>query len=134
MLQEKLNGYGLDTSHFVKRSPWRKYPDAAIAEAAASSSSLREVALKLGAAPATGALSHVRRHISAAGIDVDRFPGLNQDDVDLPFATDELRTAAAAVTSVRAVARELGVPDDSPNCHALTETWCRRKDRAPLAG
>ncbi|WP_399885559.1 HNH endonuclease [Streptomyces sp. BBFR51] len=21
-----------------------------------------------------------------------------------------------------------------PNCHALTETWCRRKGRAPLAG
>ncbi|WP_420918477.1 HNH endonuclease [Streptomyces caniscabiei] len=21
-----------------------------------------------------------------------------------------------------------------PNCHALTETWCRQKGRAPLAG
>ncbi|GHA69314.1 hypothetical protein GCM10010330_23130 [Streptomyces tendae] len=39
-------------------------PDAAIAEAAASSSSLREVALKLGATPATGTLSHIRRRIS----------------------------------------------------------------------
>ncbi|MFG3072297.1 HNH endonuclease [Streptomyces sp. NPDC048225] len=113
VLQEKVNGYGLDTSHFVKRSPWRKYPDAAIAEAAASSSSLREVALKLGATPATGTLSHIRRRISAAGIDVSHFPGLNQDDVDLPFTPDELRTAAAAATSVRAVARALGVPDDS---------------------
>ncbi|MEU3897956.1 HNH endonuclease signature motif containing protein [Streptomyces sp. NPDC045251] len=113
VLQEKVNGYGLDTGHFVKRSPWRKYPDAAIAEAAASSSSLREVALKLGATPATGTLSHIRRRISAAGIDVSHFPGLNQADVDLPFTTDELRTAAAAVTSVRAVARALGVPDDS---------------------
>ncbi|MFG3245069.1 HNH endonuclease [Streptomyces sp. NPDC048187] len=113
VLQEKVNGYGLDTSHFVKRSPWRKYPDAAIAEAAASSSSLREVALKLGATPATGTLSHIRRRISAAGIDVSHFPGLNQADVDLPFTPDELRAAAAAATSVRAVARALGVPDDS---------------------
>ncbi|MDT9701527.1 HNH endonuclease, partial [Streptomyces sp. P17] len=45
VLQKKVAGYGLDTSHFVKRSPWRKYPDATIAEAAASSSSLREAAL-----------------------------------------------------------------------------------------
>ncbi|MFC8063005.1 HNH endonuclease [Streptomyces sp. NPDC057293] len=119
VLQQKVNEYGLDTSHFVKRSPWRKYPDAAIAEAAASSSSLREVALKLGATPATGTLSHIRRRISAAGIDVAHFPGLNQDDVDLPFTADELRTAAAAVTSVRAVARELGVPDDSRSRAAL---------------
>ncbi|WP_217170577.1 HNH endonuclease [Streptomyces sp. AC512_CC834] len=113
VLQEKVNGYGLDTSHFVKRSPWRKYPDAAIAEAAASSSSLREVALKLGATPATGTLSHIRRRIAAAGIDVGHFPGLHHAEVDLPFTTDELRIAAAAVTSVRAVARALGVPDDS---------------------
>ncbi|CAM5602746.1 hypothetical protein STENM327S_08762 [Streptomyces tendae] len=119
VLQERVNGYGLDTSHFVKRSPWCTYPDAAIAEAAASSSSLREVALKLGATPATGTLSHIRRRISAAGIDVDHFPGLNQEDVDLPFTTEELRTAAAAVTSVRAVARELGVPDDSRSRAAL---------------
>ncbi|MFF9903203.1 HNH endonuclease [Streptomyces olivaceus] len=113
VLQEKVNEYGLNTSHFVKRSPWRKYPDAAIAEAAASSSSLREVALKLGATPATGTLSHIRRRIGAAGIDVSHFPGLNQADVDLPFTPDELRAAAAAATSVRAVARALGVPDDS---------------------
>ncbi len=44
VLQEKVAQVGLDTSHFTKRSPWRKYPDAAIAAAAASSSSLREVA------------------------------------------------------------------------------------------
>lgn len=42
VLQEKVAKYGLDTSHFAKRSPWRKYPDAAIGEAAASSSSLRD--------------------------------------------------------------------------------------------
>ncbi|MGW7280122.1 HNH endonuclease [Streptomyces sp. NPDC054844] len=113
VLQERVVGHGLDTSHFVKRSPWRKYPDAAIAEAAASASSLREVALKLGATPATGTLSHIRRRISAAGIDVSHFPGLNQPEPDLPFTTDELRTAAAAATSVRGVARALGVSDDS---------------------
>ncbi|MFF8590766.1 HNH endonuclease [Streptomyces sp. NPDC015220] len=112
-LQEKVAAHGLDTSHFVKRSPWRKYPDAAIAEAAASSSSLREVALKLGAAPATGTLSHIRRRISAAGIDVSHFPGLDQPEPDLPFTREELSAAAATATSVRGVARALGVPEDS---------------------
>ncbi len=41
-LQKKVVGFGLDTSHFKKHSPWRKYTDEAIAAAAASSSSLRE--------------------------------------------------------------------------------------------
>lgn len=113
MLQEKVAGHGLDTSHFAKRSPWRKYPDAAIAEAATSSSSLREVALKLGATPATGTLSHIRRRIDAAGIDISHFPGVNRAEVDLPFTPEELQAAAAGATSVRGVARALGIPDDS---------------------
>ncbi|MFD5635059.1 HNH endonuclease [Streptomyces sp. NPDC127077] len=113
VLQERVASHGLDTHHFVKRSPWHKYPDAVIAEAAASSSSLREVALKLGATPATGTLSHIRRRMSAAGIDISHFPGMDRPELDLPFTSEELRTAAAASTSVRGVARALGVPDDS---------------------
>ncbi|MFF8031154.1 HNH endonuclease [Streptomyces sp. NPDC016626] len=112
-LQEKVAAHGLDTSHFVKRSPWRKYPDGAIAAAAASSSSLREVALRLGATPATGTLSHIRRRILAAGIDISHFPGIDRDELDLPFTTEELREAAASATSIRGVARALGVSDDS---------------------
>ncbi|MFI5796068.1 HNH endonuclease signature motif containing protein [Streptomyces sp. NPDC051677] len=113
VLQEHVTRHGLDTNHFVKRSPWRKHPDAAIAEAAASSASLREVALKLGAAPATGTLSHIRRRIDVAGIDISHFPGIDRPDLDLPFTPEELRAAAATATSVRGVARVLGVPDDS---------------------
>ncbi|MFD7876808.1 HNH endonuclease [Streptomyces sp. NPDC059766] len=113
VLQERVARHGLDTGHFAKRSPWRKYPDAAIAEAAAASSSLREVALKLGATPATGTLSHIRRRIDAAGIDVSHFPGIARPELDLPFTPDELRATAATATSVRGVARVLGVPDDS---------------------
>lgn len=51
---------GLDTSHFVKRSPWRKYPDAAISDAAASSSSLREVALDVYESLMTGSATWYR--------------------------------------------------------------------------
>jgi len=113
VLQEKVAGHGIDTSHFAKRSPWRKYPDSAVAEAAASSPSLREVALKLGATPATGTLSHIRRRIQSAGIDISHFPGIDRPDLDLPFTAEELKAAAETATSVRAVARALGVPDDS---------------------
>ncbi|MFC9291085.1 HNH endonuclease, partial [Streptomyces sp. NPDC057052] len=119
LLQQHVARHGLDTSHFVKRSPWRKYPDAAIEEAAAASSSLREVALKLGATPATGTLSHIRRRLDAAGIDVSHFPGIDRPEPDLPFTPEELRAAAESATSVRGVARALGVPDDGRSRAAL---------------
>ncbi|EST23613.1 hypothetical protein [Streptomyces niveus] len=61
VLQAKVNELGLDTSHFKQRSPWRKCPDEAIAAVAATSTTLREVVTKLGAAPATGTLSHMAR-------------------------------------------------------------------------
>ncbi|MDX3514103.1 hypothetical protein [Streptomyces caniscabiei] len=127
VLQEKVASHGLDTSHFAKRSPWRKYPDAAIAEATASSSSLREVALKLGATPATGTLSHIRRRIDAAGIDISHFPGIDRPELDLPFTTEELRAAAATSHSVRGVARSLGVPDDSRS-RATLRRMLRERD------
>ncbi|WP_129263510.1 HNH endonuclease signature motif containing protein [Streptomyces sp. M3] len=112
VLKERVATLGLDTSHFKQRSPWRKYPDAAIAAAAASSSLLREVVLKLGATPATGTLSHIARHITAAGIDVSHFPGMNRPQLGLLFSTEELQVAASSSESVRGVARALGVPDD----------------------
>ncbi|MEU2870000.1 HNH endonuclease signature motif containing protein [Streptomyces olivoreticuli] len=112
VLQEKVAACGIDTGHFKQRSPWRKYPDEAIANAVASSTTLREVAQKLGAPAATGTLSHIRRRITAIGIDVSHFPGLNRPQLDLPFTDEELMAAAASATSIRAVARELGIPDD----------------------
>ncbi|MEV6245420.1 HNH endonuclease signature motif containing protein [Streptomyces sp. NPDC051742] len=118
-LQSKVAEYGIDTSHFKHRSPWRKYTDSAIAEAVAASTTLREVAQKLGIPPATGTLSHISRRIAAAGIDVSQFPGLNRSTTDLPFTTEELTTAAAATQSVRAMARLLGVGDDGRSRAAL---------------
>jgi hypothetical protein len=127
VLQEKVAQHGLDTSHFAKRSPWRKYPDDAIAEAAVSSSSLREVALKLDAAPATGTLSHIRRRIDAAGIDISHFPGIDRPELDLPFTDEELRTAAAGATSVRGAARALGISDGSRSRAALSRMLATRR-------
>ncbi|MEV0746710.1 HNH endonuclease [Streptomyces sp. NPDC050273] len=125
-LKEKVTELGLDTTHFKQRSPWRKYPDAAIAAAATSSSSLREVVLKLGATPATGTLSHIARRIAAAGIDVSHFPGMNRPQLDLLFSTEELQAAADSSQSVRGVARALGVPDDGRSRAAVAAMLRRR--------
>ncbi|MFH9739970.1 HNH endonuclease signature motif containing protein [Streptomyces roseolus] len=126
-LQSKVAAYGIDISHFKQRSPWRKYTDSAIAEAVASSTTLREVVLRLGVPPATGTLSHIRRRIAAAGIDVDHFPGLNRSTTDLPFTADELRAAAASTRSVREMARLLGAGDDSRSRAALRHMLQRER-------
>ncbi|MFE4538032.1 HNH endonuclease [Streptomyces scopuliridis] len=118
-LQREVAALGLATDHFKRRSPWQKYSDEAIAAAVATSTTLREVVAKLGAPPATGTLSHIARRITAAGIDISHFPGMNRARIDLPFATAELAAAAASADSVRGVARLLGVPDDSRSRAAL---------------
>ncbi|MCH0570073.1 HNH endonuclease [Streptomyces sp. MUM 136J] len=119
VLQQKVAGYGIDTGHFRRQAARRRYPDSAIAEAVASSTTLREVALRLGATPASGTLAHLRRRIEAAGIDAGHFPGLTRSAVYLPFTDEELRTAAASADSVRGAARTLGVPDDGRSRAAL---------------
>ncbi|MCJ1677122.1 HNH endonuclease [Streptomyces sp. APSN-46.1] len=118
-LQKQVSSHGIDSSHFAKRSPWRKYSDEAIAAAVASSTTLREVAVKLGAPPATGTLSHIVRRIAAAGIDISHFPGMQRGGVELPFTADELVLAAASADSIRGTARTLGIPDDSRSRAAL---------------
>ncbi|MFI1336721.1 HNH endonuclease signature motif containing protein [Streptomyces sp. NPDC020845] len=119
VLQRRAAEYGLDTSHFKSGNPWRKFSDEAIAQAVASSTTLREVAVKLGATPATGTLSHLRRRIAAAGIDVAHFPGLNRRQPDLPFTAEELREAVSSAQSIRDVARALYVSDDGRSRAAL---------------
>jgi len=111
-LQKAVAEYGLDTAHFVRRSPWLRYPDDAIAQAVETSTTLREVVDKLGARPATGTLSHIRRRIAAAGMDVRHFPALDRPTCELPFTDEELKEAAASASSLRSLARTLGVPDD----------------------
>ncbi|MEV7424082.1 HNH endonuclease [Streptomyces sp. NPDC091212] len=118
-LQGKVTELGLDTTHFKRRSTWRKYPDEIIAAAVTTSTTLREVAVRLGAAPATGTLSHLARRIETAGIDVSHFPGMNRVRAESPSTTAELAAAAARAHSVRGVARALGVPDDGRSRAAL---------------
>ncbi|WP_438817321.1 HNH endonuclease [Streptomyces actuosus] len=119
VLQQKVARLGIDTGHFQRQTAWRRYPDGAIADAVAASTTLREVALQLGATPASGTLTHLRRRIEAAGIDTGHFPGLTRSAVGLQFTDEELRTAAAGADSLRGAARTLGVPDDGRSRAAL---------------
>ncbi|GAA3303372.1 hypothetical protein GCM10020295_51800 [Streptomyces cinereospinus] len=119
VLRQKVAAHGIDTSHFTRRRPRFSYPDDAIADAAASSSTLREVALRLGATPAPGTLSHIRRRIESAGVDISHFKGIGRSRPELPFTGEELRAAAASADSVRGTARALGIPDDGRTRTAL---------------
>lgn len=123
VLQERVRALGLDTSHFTHKSAEQKYSDAAIAEAVAASTTLREVVNRLGGRPASGTLSHIRRRIRAAGLDVSHFPGLNREATVLPATRDELIEAAGCCTSIRAAARRLGVPEDSRARKALRRAF-----------
>lgn len=118
-LQRRVAELGLDTGHFLRRESGRTYTDAALAEAVRAAGSLLDVARALGAVPAPGTLSHLSRRISAAGIDVGHFAGMDRIPVDLPFSAEQLATAAASCDSIRAVARVLGVPDDGRRRAAL---------------
>lgn len=119
VLQEKVAELGLDTSHFSRRIPWRKYPDDVIAAAVASSGTLREVVCKLGMTPAPGAMTHIGRRIDASGIDIRHFKGVGRRPVDLPCTFDELAAAARGSGSIRDLIQELGVPDDRRTRAAL---------------
>ncbi|MFB8399257.1 HNH endonuclease signature motif containing protein [Streptomyces yangpuensis] len=118
-LQAKAHRWGISTDHFTRQDVRRTYSDEAIARAAASSFTVREVALQLGARPAPGTLSHIVRRIKTAGIDISHFKGASRDRIELPFTVEELEDAVASSTSVRAVARALDMVDDGRSRAAL---------------
>ncbi|MGA5563434.1 HNH endonuclease signature motif containing protein [Streptomyces platensis] len=119
MLQAAVVDFGIDIGHFTPHHARHKYSDEALAQAVATSSTLHGVARELGATPAPGTLSHLRRRITAAGIDTSHFPALARAKPELSYSPEELRSAAASATSVRAVARALGIPDDGRSRAAL---------------
>jgi hypothetical protein len=70
-LQRLVVEYEIDTSHFKQQSGWARYSDAAITEAVACSTTMREVALHLGAVPASGTLSHLRTRAARLQLDME---------------------------------------------------------------
>src|SRR5262249_60740029 len=70
VLQQQIAPHGIDTGHFPHRSPWRRFPGATIATAAASSTTLREGAPKLGAPPPARPPPPLPPPLSAARLDI----------------------------------------------------------------
>lgn len=118
-LQKLVAEYGIDVTHFTQQSPWKRYTDEALTEAVARSRSLREVALALGAVPASGTLSHLSRRITALGLSRDHFISAPQTVPELDLARDEIAAAAAAARSMRELARQLGLEHDSASRKVL---------------
>ncbi len=135
-LQRQVAEHGIDAGHLTARRARHTYSDEAIGRAVAASTALHEVARALGVPPAPGTLSHLRRRIAAAGIDIGHFPamrhrgisGSDGDDPgepDLPCDLAELARMAAGVDSVRALARAVDWPDDGRSRAALSRLLAR---------
>ncbi|WP_459249863.1 HNH endonuclease signature motif containing protein [Streptomyces youssoufiensis] len=138
-LQRQVAEHGIDAGHLTARRTRHTYSDEAIGRAVAASTALHEVARALGVPPAPGTLSHLRRRIAAAGIDVGHFPamrrrgisGSGEDDPgepgepDLPCDLAELARMAAGVDSVRALTRAVGWPDDGRSRATLRRLLAR---------
>ncbi|MFE6779367.1 HNH endonuclease [Streptomyces sp. NPDC057702] len=124
-LQRQVAAHGIDARHLTAPRARHTYSDEAITQAVASSTALHEVACELGARPAPGTLSHLRRRIDAAGIDISHFPAMARHGPDLPCDRASLARAATGVSSVRALARALGWPDDGRSRAALRRLLVR---------
>nr|WP_134004518.1 hypothetical protein [Streptomyces sp. 846.5] len=118
-LQRLVIEYGIDTSHFKQQSGWARYSDAAITDAVARSTTMRHVALHLGAVPASGTLSHLRTRAARLQLDMSHFPLMTSGLPDLELDQAEVVTAAALASSIRDLARRLGLSDDSASRKAL---------------
>jgi 5-methylcytosine-specific restriction endonuclease McrA len=118
-LQRLVIEYGIDTSHFKQQSGWARYSDAAIADAVARSTTMREVALHVGAVPASGTLSHLRTRAARLQLDMSHFPLMPSRLPRLDLDHAEVVTAAALASSIRDLARRLGLSDDSASRKAL---------------
>ncbi|MFJ8086327.1 HNH endonuclease [Streptomyces sp. NPDC096205] len=145
-LQREVAAHGIDISHFTRH----RYSDPAIAAAAACSSTLREVALKLAATPATGTLAHIRRRIEAAGLDTSHFKRRSWGAAPRPRsrAADECVSCGNNGEWLgQSITLQIDHIDGDwldnraenlrylcPNCPALTATWCRKKARRGESG
>jgi transposase-like protein len=118
-LQDLVAGHDIDTSHFKQTSGWTRYSDEAVTEAVARSTTMRDVAFHLGAVPASGTLSHLRMRATRLGLDLSHFPLMPDAVPDLGLSAEEASAAAAESGSIRQLARNLGVGDDSASRRAL---------------
>ncbi|MFB7714391.1 HNH endonuclease [Streptomyces sp. NPDC056105] len=118
-LHKRLDLYGIDTSHFqdepLPERPKRSYSRDVLAEAAANSTSIREMFQYMGIPPEDGPYSLIKRKLTKFGIDASHFDGARGS---LLFSEEELTQAVAASRSVAGVLLALGVPPANGTAHA----------------
>ncbi|WP_405677943.1 HNH endonuclease [Streptomyces sp. NBC_01511] len=114
-LRDRLERYGIDTSHFadepLPERERRTYRKEALRKAAAHAHSVREVLEYLGFPPDDSPYGHVRAKLDQFGIDTSHFTeGRRPGPSVLPYA--ELAAAAAASSSVAGLLRTLAIADN----------------------
>ncbi|MFC8129222.1 HNH endonuclease signature motif containing protein [Streptomyces sp. NPDC057302] len=111
-LRDRLRHYGIDTRHFreeplPERSP-RSYAKETLADAAAHSSSIREMFLHMGIPPEDGPYGHIKKKLDQFGIDTSHFTWRHGEAADSLFPRADLARAVAESHGLAEVMRALG--------------------------
>ncbi|MFD4875767.1 HNH endonuclease [Streptomyces sp. NPDC058420] len=114
-LRGRLQHYGIDTSHFVDEPmperERRSYSKTLLQEAAACSSSIREMLEHMGLDPRDSPYGHIRKKLDQFGIDTSHFvSGRRYGPGILPY--DRLAPAVASSRSIAGVLKLLGIVDN----------------------
>ncbi|MGW3102526.1 HNH endonuclease signature motif containing protein [Streptomyces sp. NPDC001100] len=114
-LRGRLEHYGIDTSHFVEEPmperERRSYSKELLQEAAARSSSIREMVEHMGLDPRDSPYGHIRKRLDQFEIDTSHFTsGRRYGPGVLPY--DRLAPAVASSRSFAGVLKRLGIVDN----------------------
>ncbi|MGW2229745.1 HNH endonuclease signature motif containing protein [Streptomyces formicae] len=113
-LRQRLSHYGIDTSHFVAEAlperPPRSYSKQVLTEAAACSTSIREMFVHMGIPPEDGPYWHVKKKLRQFGIDTAHFVAPRGTRSTALFPEEEFTRAVAASHGLADLMRRLGLP------------------------
>ncbi|WP_394433681.1 HNH endonuclease [Streptomyces sp. SGAir0957] len=113
-LRKRLAHYEIDTSHFVAEPlperPRRSYSAEVLADAAARSTSIREMFLHMGIPPEDGPYWLIKQKLATFGIDTSHFGPGRGSVASALFPEEEFTRAVAASRSLAGLMRELGRP------------------------
>lgn len=112
-LSKRLQHYGIDTSHFreepLPERERRSYPEELLREAAARSTSIREVVQYMGLSPRDSPYGYIRKKPDAFRIDTSHFIGRGGNRSGALFPREDITRAVAASHSLAGVMRMLGL-------------------------
>ncbi|MER7479471.1 HNH endonuclease signature motif containing protein [Streptomyces sp. NPDC126510] len=113
-LSKRLQHYGIDTAHFreepLPERERRSYPEEILREAAARSTSIREMVEYMGLSPRDSPYGYIRKKLDAFQIDTSHFVGRGGHRSGALFPREEITRAVAASHSLAGVMRMLGLP------------------------